>query len=128
MKIFLLGLLLVAVFGSAGQALHQEQCQPSFLMISEESVSVLEKGTTFDAKCALIGCEQNLATLTSDELKELNGLLGDFLREKHFSLVFLAREERLRRAFAKRANQVVGREVATDVLLFDVSFSESMDP
>lgn len=73
---------------------------------------------------AIIGCAERLGTITRKEHDELKALLRRVLVEENYNLIAKVRSKEFRLELVGRVNRLLDRRVATDIFLFNVSFSE----
>ncbi len=121
----IVALAVVAMTCTAGIAsAGANGCEPSFFRVSDEVISDRSIGVERQINGAVIGCAGDLGTISGKEQEQLKGLLRQVLVEEGYNLIAKVRSKEFRAELARRINKLLGRHVASDVFLFNVSFSE----
>lgn len=120
--LFLLLLLLLSAFQAKAEEGQESECTPSFIEVSPtEPIRAVTGSWKILFKVALIGCAEELLTLTQEELETLR---AEFLDPSEWSNLLLVNKEamqELRRGAIQRVTGILGRRVATDILFHDVT-------
>jgi len=120
----LLLILLLSLPASQAEAEETQvnECTPSFVEVSPVEPIRAETGSwKILFKVALIGCVEELETLTQEELETLR---EEFLNPSDWSNLLLVNKEatqELRKRAVQRVTEILGREAATDILFHDVT-------
>lgn len=120
----LLLLLLLALPAARAEAEETQasECTPSFVEVSPDEPLRAETGSwKILFKGALIGCLEELETLTQEEIETRR---EEFLNPSEWSNLLLVNKEatqELRRRAVQRVTEILGRQAVTDILFHDVT-------
>ena len=104
--------------GNGGQA-TRPACEPSYVEVSNDPiVAKPDPYVEIGARLALIGCSDDLKAIKPDQSRAIAAYLRKLLEEKHLLMAREIRSPAFRHSLTAAANQIVGRPVVTDVLVF----------
>jgi len=103
-------------------------CIPTFHEISPDSIHIKAGTWRIDFSIVLIGCKDTLESLTPTEVEAIGHTLATSPQELALWLFVDPSTPELRKAFAQRINYALGREVAADVLIYQVVVNDNLQP
>jgi len=102
----------------------REACLPSFTPVSDNAiVAKLDPTLEFGARLVLIGCESDLASITSAEKARVAQYFRQLLTREHYLLAKKNLDRGFRQSTAREINALFSRPKITDLLIFGI-FSE----
>lgn len=126
--ILALGIVTVLLTGE-GATQGESPCTPGYTKLAEEFFEVQVGGEWhFHLNALLVGCTENLGTLTKDDKDRARMAVTEMVTKFH--LVFLGKAEQpeFRSQISEAINQELGAQVVTDIYFDPLGFSESRPP
>jgi len=122
MRVLLLALGLLACGQRATLPVDADPaCTPAFRKLSEERVGAEVGSFQVDFSVALLGCKERLRTLTEREVKMIR---QEFIEPTDWStheVYSIPMHVGFRSRVVNRLNEILGRDVITDVFVYSVS-------
>ena len=116
-----LPLLLAAALQTEAEGFPPSKCTPSFVEVSPDETIRTEAGSwRILFKVALVGCVEELETLSEKELETLREEFRDASQWSNFLLVNKDASQEVRRRAVQRVTDILGRRAVTDILFHDV--------
>jgi hypothetical protein len=103
----------------------QGVCRPSFTPVAEEAiVARLDPAIEFGARAVLIGCETDLASISSAEKFRIAQFVRQVLVKEHYVLSRETFDSGFRSSMVREINALLPRPVVTDVVVFGIYSKE----
>ncbi len=107
------------------------ECTPTYLRApSNNDVCSVWVGGLFEFsfRFAIVGCSDDLASVGDSETIAIQQTMEKLVGEVNFRILGLHSDPSLRQRFSAKINETIGRDIVTDVLVFDIHTGEGNIP
>jgi hypothetical protein len=113
--------LSIATFSGAPVERGTTGCTPSFREVSDKTIHAEAAYWRLYFSVALVGCKEDLGLLTPEDLDRLK---AEFTHPTQWPILLLttdSKKQSFRDNARSRVNNLLGRDVATDILIHDLT-------